>query len=86
MRTKRYTYAKWLTGEEELYDNVEDPYQMQNLVEDPAHRQTSTRLRGRLAELLAKAHDEFPPGTKYAEWYDEERVLLRTALGSAKRR
>jgi arylsulfatase A-like enzyme len=86
VRTRRHTYAKWLTGKEELYDNVEDPYQMHNLVENAAHRKTLQALRGRLDELLAEAHDTFPPGTKYAEWYDDRRALLRTALGPVQRR
>ncbi len=35
-------------------------------------------------ELLAQAHDEFLPGTAYADWYDDERNLIRTALGPVK--
>ena len=35
VRTQRHTYAKWLDGKEELYDNIDDPYQMKNLVESP---------------------------------------------------
>ncbi|MBN1126637.1 MAG: sulfatase-like hydrolase/transferase [Sedimentisphaerales bacterium] len=31
VRTNQYTYAKWLTGQEELYDYASDPYQMNNL-------------------------------------------------------
>jgi arylsulfatase A-like enzyme len=81
VRTGHHTYVRWLTGVEELYDNEADPYQMKNLASDAKHEKTRDRLRARLKELLADAHDDFPPGTAYADWYDDKRVLLRTALG-----
>ncbi len=40
-----------------------------------------TRLRGRLKDLLAESHDEFPPGTAYADWFTPERDMLRNAAG-----
>jgi arylsulfatase A-like enzyme len=81
VRTQRHTYVKWLDGKEELYDNVDDPYQMRNLIESPESQPVVQKLRARLTELLADAHDEFLPGTAYADWYDDERNLVRTALG-----
>ena len=27
------------------------------------------------------AHDEFAAGTAYADWYDDQRNLVKTALG-----
>jgi hypothetical protein len=72
---------RWLAGGEELYDNVADPYQMTNLVGSGAAPAVLTRLRGRLKELLALAHDDFRPGTGYGGWYDSQRNLLRTGLG-----
>jgi len=38
-------------------------------------------MRSTLKGLLAEAHDEFLPGTAYADWYDDRRNLIRTALG-----
>jgi hypothetical protein len=73
--------VKWLTGVEELYDNEADPYQMKNLARDAEHEKTRAELRARLKELLTDAHDDFPPGTAYADWYDDKRVLVRNALG-----
>ena len=81
VRTQRYTYVKWLDGKEELYDNRDDPYQIINLAGDSKNRPTIEKLRTRLAELLAGAHDEFLPGTAYADWYDDERNLVKTGLG-----
>ena len=44
-----HTYVKWLAGKEELYDNVDDRYQMKNLVADPKHLATLKHLRQRMA-------------------------------------
>ncbi|UCD29979.1 MAG: hypothetical protein JSV03_05755, partial [Planctomycetota bacterium] len=78
---ERYTYCRWLTDEEELYDNIEDPYQMKNLAEGQKDLPTLKKLRARLKDLLADAHDEFLPGTAYTDWYDRERNLVKTGLG-----
>lgn len=81
IKTKQHTYCKWLTGEEELYHNRDDPYQMNNLAAGTAELPLLKRMRSRLRDLLAAAHDDFLPGTAYGEWYDDRRNLLRTALG-----
>jgi arylsulfatase A-like enzyme len=81
VKSKQYTYWRWLAGGEELYDNLADPYQMDNLAADGKQPEILGRLRSRMAELLAEAHDDFRPGTGYGEWYDDRRNLVRTALG-----
>jgi len=81
VRTQQHTYVRWLGGAEELYDNLADPYQMANLAEGGAEPEALRRLRSRLSELLAAAHDDFRPGTDYNDWYDDCRNLVRTALG-----
>jgi len=58
---------------------------MKNLAESEKDSPVLKRLRVRLAELLADAHDEFLPGTVFADWYDDERNLLKTALGPVER-
>ena len=85
VRTHTHTYARWLTGQEELYDNVADPHQMNNLAEGQRDLPRLLAMRRELADQLAEAHDEFLPGTAYADWYDDARNLVRTALGPAKR-
>jgi len=82
VKTKQYTYCKWLTGEEELYNDLEDPFQMKNLAEGRAELPVLQRLRSRLNDFLAAAHDDFQPGTTYGKWYDDHRNLLRTGLGA----
>ena len=79
--TKRYTYCQWLTGEEELYDNIEDPFQMTNLAAGGKELPLLKRMRSRLKDFLVAAHDEFLPGTAYGDWFDDERNLIRTGLG-----
>ncbi len=79
VRTKRHTYVKWFSGREELFDNQNDPYQMKSLAE--ANRQTVMDFRALLHDLLQEAHDEFLAGPAYAEWYDNDRNIIRTGLG-----
>ena len=81
IKTKQFTYCRWLAGGEELYDNLVDPYQMKNLAAGGAEPDVLNRLRARLKDLLAAAHDDFRPGTGYGEWYDNRRNLVRTGLG-----
>lgn len=81
VRTKSHTYVKWLDGKQELYDNLSDPYQMRNLAQDQQDLPALQKMRSTLKGLLAEAHDEFLPGTAYADWYDDRRNLIRTALG-----
>jgi arylsulfatase A-like enzyme len=79
VRTKQYTYVKWLAGSEELYDNAADPYQMKNLMEGGNPPAIAAKLRARLKDLLHDAHDEFLPGTAYGEWLTIDRNFKHTA-------
>jgi arylsulfatase A-like enzyme len=84
VRTKQYTYVRWLKGAEELYDNLADPYQMRNLFDASNPPAEMVRLRSRLRDLLHDSHDEFLPGDRYAEWFNSRRDLVRNALGPVK--
>ena len=48
VRTKRYTYARYEDRPWVLFDNEEDPYQMNNLAEDPR----AAKLRGEMDGLI----------------------------------
>ncbi len=61
LRTRRYTYVRTLLdgGPWLLYDNQEDPFQLRNLVHDPAHADLLRRLDARLDERLEAIQDPF---------------------------
>jgi arylsulfatase A-like enzyme len=67
VRTTRYTYVRDLRGPWLLYDNRSDPYQTNNLVNQPR----SARLRGKLDALLSRKlkerHDAFMPSDVYIQ-------------------
>jgi arylsulfatase A-like enzyme len=81
IRTKQYTYCRWLNGAEELYDNLADPYQMRNLFDGRKAPDVMQRLRSRLKDLLADSKDEFVPGTTYGTWFTPDRDMVRNAVG-----
>jgi arylsulfatase A-like enzyme len=52
VRTDRYTYVVWTeTGEEELYDRREDPYELESVAADPAYADVKADLAAKLVEL-----------------------------------
>ena len=57
--TERYTYALYPGRPWCLFDNQNDPYQLRNLMEDPAHKNVCERMRSMLAQWLKKAEDPF---------------------------
>ncbi|HUV66255.1 MAG TPA: sulfatase [Sedimentisphaerales bacterium] len=72
VRTKRYTYANLLDhGPWLLYDNREDPYQLNNLINKPEHAQLQAKLEKRMRELMKEAGD--PGDTDMILAYRESR-------------
>jgi arylsulfatase A-like enzyme len=51
VRTPHYKYVEWGYGAKELYDLRKDPYEMHNLVADPAYAQVRDKLARKLAQL-----------------------------------
>lgn len=51
VRTDRFKYVKWSNGGEELYDLVNDPYEMENLAADPAWAERKSALLARANRL-----------------------------------
>ncbi|MBV7339307.1 sulfatase [Chloroflexi bacterium TSY] len=69
LRTERYTYARALAGPWLLYDNVQDPYQLNNLVDQPETATIQAELDQALDRKLAALGDEFLHGDEYiARW------------------
>jgi hypothetical protein len=57
VRTSRYLYAVYETGERELYDLAEDPYELRNL-----SKVAPGIIRARLQGVLDRLCDPPPPG------------------------
>jgi N-acetylglucosamine-6-sulfatase len=51
VREKRYTYTRWASGFEELYDRRRDPHQLVNVARDPAYRKVRREMWQRLRVL-----------------------------------
>lgn len=60
VRTSQYTYVRNPDGPWLLYDNIEDPFQMNNLVDAPEMAEVQARLEAELQAQLARNNDEFP--------------------------
>ena len=64
IRTQTHTYAVADSGRWLLYDNVADPYQIKNLVKDPAQRGLMNELDKLISAWLVQAGDSFPLAEK----------------------
>lgn len=67
--TERYTYARDINGPWVLFDDIEDPFQMTNLVDDPAHAGTLAEMERLLGEWLEYTNDPFEPSGVVADKY-----------------
>ncbi|MEZ4726652.1 MAG: sulfatase [Caldilineaceae bacterium] len=80
LRSKQYTYAIYrVDGSELLFDNLADPYQMQNLVGDAQYGNELQQLRNQLQTRLATMNDTFECCTWYRDHWTEDRIIQRTA-------
>ncbi|MFP5233089.1 MAG: sulfatase [Acidobacteriota bacterium] len=60
LRTSTHTYAVQLDGRWCLFDNTADPYQMKNLVRDPANRALIEKFDSELIAWSKSTGDQFP--------------------------
>jgi len=67
LRTRRHTYVRDLNGPWLLYDNEEDPYQLENVVNHPASNALQIELDALLQRKLDERGDAFLPGTSYID-------------------
>jgi arylsulfatase A-like enzyme len=65
IKTKQYTYARDLNGPWLLFDNVNDPYQLNNLIGNEGHALLQDDMEKLLAQRLKETGDEFLPGMEY---------------------
>ena len=67
IRTSRYTFVHNSDGPWLLYDNLVDPYQMNNLIGKAEHVGLQRKLEDRLQSKLQQTNDEFHPKEHYLE-------------------
>jgi len=67
LRTNRYTYVRNTDGPWLLYDNLEDPYQMNNLINQNHAEDIQNKLELQLQERLTELGDEFLDSRVYIE-------------------
>jgi len=60
LRTQTHTYAVAIDGRWLLFDNVQDPYQQRNLIDDPAQQSLMKHFDELIAAWLKDASDPFP--------------------------
>lgn len=56
IRTERYRYSRYTTGEEELYDHSNDPDEFTNQASNPEYASTLRSLRSQMDEAQARAN------------------------------
>lgn len=67
LRSLRYTYVKDLDGGWLFFDNEKDPYQMNNLINDPEHKDLVKSFDQLLTQKLEMQGDKFLPGHEYVK-------------------
>ena len=82
IRTERYTYAKDLDGAWLLYDNLKDPYQLNNLVNNEDYKDLQNELEAKLQKMLDKHGDMFLDGAEYMKawgyhWDNNDSVKIK---------
>ncbi len=79
VRDKQYTYAVFRSdGQELLFDNLADPYQMHNLAEDPAFAAVKADLQHKMQAKMARIGDDFAPSSFYQQHWVRNRLILKT--------
>ena len=68
VRTKTHTYAVELDGRWCLYDNIADPYQMKNLLQDPANKELIEKFDAALIAWSKSTGDTFPYDTALTKY------------------
>lgn len=74
IRTLRYTYVRDMEGPWLLYDNVSDPFQLNNLVNNLNYIYIKERLDTKLLNMLEKQGDSFQNGKYYRELWNYPEV------------
>lgn len=65
VRTARHTYVRTIDRPWLLYDNLDDPFQMRNLIDDPGAQALARALEEQMQNLMKKVGDRFQPKEEY---------------------
>lgn len=84
IRTKEYTYAVFrgsnnLPRKELFFDNINDPYQMVNIVDHKKYHEIINKYRKYLSKKMDSLKDTFPESTWYLENWIYDRKIERSA-------
>lgn len=72
IRTPRFTYVRGIDGPWMLFDDREDPFQMNNLIGQPPHAAIQRDMEARLDAALKAARDDFRPASEYVKAFGYE--------------
>ncbi len=72
LRTQRYTYVRDLNGPWLLYDNEQDPYQLNNLINQTDCSELQQQLDRQLKQKLQEQNDAFLHGLDYVRQWGYE--------------
>jgi len=70
IKTKQYTFIKNLKDENLLFDDVKDPYQMNNLYDNLDYKTIKNDLEEKLKTSLVRIGDDFHPREYYMKKYN----------------
>lgn len=84
IRTKEFTYAifrgsKTLPRKELFFDNINDPYQLNNIINNKDYNVVINLFRKYLSEKMNSLNDTFPASTWYSKNWINDRVIERSA-------
>jgi arylsulfatase A-like enzyme len=78
-RDQQYTYAEMLNGSTYLFGHANDPYQLENVAENPNHRTARERLSAWMHRRMDMLNDPFKPTTWYKDRWERDRTIIRSA-------
>ena len=70
---------KWDTDGDGFFDNINDPYQMVNIVDDKKYHEIINKYRKYLSKKMDSLKDTFPESTWYLENWIYDRKIERSA-------
>ena len=77
-RTEQYTYATYLKdGKELLFDNLNDPLQMNDLSDNPNYQEIKSQLKFDMWKEMIRVNDKFHPSSYYKNAWCIDRIIQK---------